>query len=299
MSDFKPNLFILGVAKSGTTTLHSYLSQIEGICMSDPKEPYFFECEFDRGIEFFRKKYFAHWNGEKIVGESRHRNLYLPYVPDRIKSVNEAPKMIVVLRNPVDRAYSHWWHFYSRGQEKLGFKDAIQADLERIRAGKLIDNKETIAEYCKSLDGYLNGIYRTYVDTGYYHEQISRYLEIFPRENLLILSFNDLRDNESDVIEKLRAFLELSKDKMPETLGRRNEKRVLSTPSRMRSFIKSTGLSKLIPMKYKLAYESKQTDNIQSKHRDQSTIDLLTEHFRPYNERLKELIDFDIDHWDR
>ncbi len=79
-----PSFFVLGAAKCGTTSLHDYLAQHSDICMSSPKEPFYFEAEQLRGAGWYRSRYFAHWRGEPIVGESRHRNLYLPWVPERI-----------------------------------------------------------------------------------------------------------------------------------------------------------------------------------------------------------------------
>ena len=297
VSEFKPNLFILGVAKSGTTSIHNFLSEIDSICMSNPKEPIFFECEFDEGLDFYHQKYFAHWNGESLIGESRHRNLYLPYIPKRIKSINENPKLIVILRNPVERAFSHWWHFFSRGQENLGFKDAIMNDLKRIESGKCINDDESIGKYCQNVNGFLNGIYRTYIDSGYYFEQISRYLELFPKESLLILSFAELISDEQSVITKLAQFLELNPEELPVAIAKQNEKRVVSTKGKLKSVLRSTGIGKLIPVKYKVAFESRQTEKLRMEQYDQETVKMLKEHFRTHNDKLKELIDFNIDSW--
>ena len=87
----QPSLFVLGAAKSATTALHDYLGQHPDIFMSDPKEPFYFEAEYGLGSAFYFQRYFSNWRGERIVGESRHRNLYLPYVPDRIYSTT--PKL--------------------------------------------------------------------------------------------------------------------------------------------------------------------------------------------------------------
>lgn len=297
VEDFNPNLFILGVAKSGTTALHAYLSSIENICMSDPKEPIFFECEFENGLDYYRNNYFSHWQGEEIIGESRHRNLYLPYIAPRIKQVNPEAKLIVILRNPSERAYSHWWHFYSRGQEDLGFKEAIKDDLARIEQGKAIDDEETINAYCSNVNGFLNGIYRTYVDTGYYYEQIKRYLDLFPRKNMLILNFQDLKENEHEVISRLAEFIGLSPDKFPAQISNRNEKKVMNTDSSLRKFLRSIGISKLIPRSLKDAYVEKKSEDIRSGYYDQETIKLLKQHYASHNDKLREIIDFDINSW--
>lgn len=103
-----PSFFILGAAKCGTTSLHAYLGQHPDVCVSDPKEPFFFEAEFDRGATYYFNRYFSHWAGERIVGEARHRNLYMPYIPERILRFNPRARLIICVRNPTERAISHW-----------------------------------------------------------------------------------------------------------------------------------------------------------------------------------------------
>lgn len=139
----KVNLFVLGAAKCGTTTLHHYLNQHPSILMAHPKEPLFFEAEYECGNDFYHEKYFATWDGQPIQGEARHRNLYLPFVVPRIKAyAPDDAKFLVILRNPVDRAYSHWWHNYSWGDEKKSFEEAIEDNLERLEKGHLFETEQ-------------------------------------------------------------------------------------------------------------------------------------------------------------
>lgn len=214
-SEFLPNLFILGAAKCGTTTLHAYLDRMPDVCMSDPKEPFFFEAEFDRGLDFYRQKYFSHWQGEPVIGEARHRNLILPYVPPRIHQVNPNAKLIVLVRNPIDRAFSHWYHNYARDSEPLQFRAAIQEDLRRIEKGLRCDTAEEIREHIRRLPREAPGkvlglgLYRTYLDSGYYYEQIERYLGLFPRKNLKVIVFEDMVTQPKQIIEELIEFLGL------------------------------------------------------------------------------------------
>jgi hypothetical protein len=194
-----PSFFVLGAAKCGTTSLHDYLGQHPDVCMSDPKEPFFFEAEHDRGAAYYRNRYFAHWGGEAHVGESRHRNLYLPHIAPLIHAHNPNARLVAILRDPVERAVSHWWHWYSRGQEPLGLADAIEADLERIEAGLDYGTPAERELYRRVMnrDGLPTGreyieTYRTYVDTGYYAQQLDRYVALFGREALYVARFEDL-----------------------------------------------------------------------------------------------------------
>jgi len=204
-----PSVFVLGAAKSGTTSLHVYLDQHPDIFMSKPKEPFFFEAEYARGATFYYNKYFGGWRGEKIVGESRHRNLYLPYIPSRLSDYNPEAKLIVVLRNPAERAVSHWWHWRSRGLEPLSPAAAFQNDLERILEGKTVASPQEIERYVATFGPDAQGEYRTYLDSGYYSEQLDRYLQHFRRERLHIVFFEDLVRNPGGAMRDIFRFLEL------------------------------------------------------------------------------------------
>ncbi len=129
-----PHFLILGAAKCGTTSLHGWLSQHPQILMSSPKEPVYFELEYDRGPEFYLSTYFADWDGQPILGDSRTANLFFPWVPARIKESNPAAKLIILLRNPIERCLANWWIEFRRDKEPLHFEEAVLANLERLRA---------------------------------------------------------------------------------------------------------------------------------------------------------------------
>lgn len=295
-STFNPGLFILGVAKCGTTSLHAFLNGIEGVCMSNPKEPYFFECEFEQGLSFYKEKYFKHWNGESVIGEARHRNLYLPYTAERIHQVNPNAKLIVILRNPVERAYSHWWHFYSRKQEDKSFKDAIQADLERIQSGKNLSSQEERAAYCSNLNGFLNGIYRTYIDSGYYYDQIVRFYDYFPKDQLLILNFDDLSTDSKLFKQRVLDFIGV--EGVAKEIEVKNAKNSATLDSNILAMLRRIGVNKIVPSDWKTKLNEIRLKRFHNKQRDEATFEFLKEHFKPHNQKLKEIIDFNIDNWD-
>ena len=101
MTFFPKYFFVLGAAKCGTTSLYYYLNQHPDILMSTPKETLFFEKEYHKGVEYFLNKHFPNYKGEAFLGEGRHRNLYLPYVPERIAASYSDAKLIVILRKGV------------------------------------------------------------------------------------------------------------------------------------------------------------------------------------------------------
>ena len=124
-----PTFLILGAQKCGTTSLHSLLAQHPEICMSEPKETNFFNIHFDRGLEYYRETFFNSWKGHKAVGEASPSYFFLPYVPERIAAALPGVKMMVILRDPVKRAFSHWWMKTTFGDESLGFREAIKYSL--------------------------------------------------------------------------------------------------------------------------------------------------------------------------
>src|SRR3972149_6925354 len=135
----RPNFLVLGAAKAGTTSLCHYLAQHPDVFIPEVKEPIFFDAEYERGLDYYWKKYFSRWSGQPAVGEGRVFNLYLPFVPPRIRESIPGAKLIAVLRNPVERAYSHWWHRFSYRDEILPFHEAIRENLSRIARGILFE----------------------------------------------------------------------------------------------------------------------------------------------------------------
>lgn len=204
-----PNLYVLGAAKCGTTSLHYYLAQHPDICMSVPKEPFFFEAEYERGIDYYCDKYFSHWSGQPVVGDARHRNLYLPFVLPRIKEcAHSDAKFLVIVRHPVDRAYSHWWHNYSRGIEKKSFADAIESNFRRLEVGPFFESEPDAALYKKTFD-YKSGSspYESYVDSGFYAEQIRRFVDAFGVKKVKVLFLDDLMVNPKMVMTDVFQFI--------------------------------------------------------------------------------------------
>ena len=192
---FKPSFYILGAAKCGTTSLHYYLSQHPDICMSEPKEPHFFEVEYEQGSDFYRDKYFSHYKGECATGDARAANLYVPYVAERIKEISPDAKLIILIRNPIMRAYSHWNHFYTMGIEPLSFENAIAEDFKRIESGINFEGEEGQKLWRSYVNNFDKGklIYRTYIDRGYYMKQIERYLKHFAPSQIKIIFFEEFK----------------------------------------------------------------------------------------------------------
>lgn len=208
-----PNFLIIGAAKAGTTALYSYLRQHPDVFLSPDKEPQFFALEGERlsfrgpgttinetavtRIEDYRAL-FADVRGEAAVGEASALYLYLPKAADRIRHYIPEARLIAVLRNPVDRAYSSFMHLRREDREPLtDFRAALQAEPERIRANW--------------------GFLWRYEALGRYHVQLQRYYDRFPREQILVLLYDDFRKDNARVLRDVFRFLRVDDAFQPDT----------------------------------------------------------------------------------
>ncbi len=296
----RPNLFILGAAKCGTTLLYDLLNQHPEICMSVTKEPLFFEAEYEKGLDYYWNRYYSDYKDEKIIGEARHRNLYLPYIAERIKNCMPDAKLIVILRNPTDRAFSHWWHCYSYGVEKLSFDDAICEDLNRIEKGITFKGDTGPKLWKKNLNfRYGKNEYRTYIDSGYYSEQIERFLQLFPRKQLKIVFLEDLSLDTTKVISELCSFLTIA----PSLTIRKDHSRHNTAMSpraiKIKQMLKRLGarrVTKYLPNLIN-TWEHLFSQDVGKKSIHPITREKLLKHYYNFNQELEKLTGRNLSYW--
>jgi hypothetical protein len=196
----KPNFFILGAAKSGTTTLHDYLSQHPDIFMSKVKEPTFFSETFQvikDPISYY--ELFDQVENEKLIGESSHAYLSNPKSTRVIHGLFPDAKFILLLRDPIDRANSLFHHMRREGFERISsFDKAIVTEKIRIQSDQF---RKKHRQY------FYNYMY---VNSGKYGEQIARYFQFYRQEQFLILKSQDLFKQHEDCLRRICEFLEIS-----------------------------------------------------------------------------------------
>ena len=191
-----PDFLIIGAMKCGTTTLYKNLVKHSSIVSAKSKELHFFDKEDEnlKGINWYRKQFpllFKKKFKNKpnlITGEATPRYLFTPEVPERVFQVMPNTKLIVLLRNPVDRAYSHYHHFKRKELEKLSFEEAVEREQKGI------------------IDPEIN---RNYLARGIYVEQLKRWMNFFPREQFLILKSEDYYRDPIAGINQVCDFLHL------------------------------------------------------------------------------------------
>ena len=193
----KVNLFIVGTPKAGTTSLHHYLNEFPEILMSIRKEPDFFSDREiqEQGLYYGNSrintlsKYnslFSSWTDESIIGEASVSYLFYPDVPERIKLYNENSKIIIMLRDPIERAFSHYLMDYRLGLTSDTFEEEF-------------DKKNTLN-------------FQQYFLLGNYFHQVKRYLDIFGKENVHIIWYSDFKENTANELNKVISFLEINTD---------------------------------------------------------------------------------------
>ena len=201
-----PNFFIVGACKAGTTSLYNYLKSVPSIYMSPIKEPYYFSpnCTLKTKIHE-RAKYlqlFHEVKEEAAIGEASVTYLWDPESPDLIYGDMPEARIIIMLRNPVERAFSHWNDFYTRRFRKLGSYHGFGGD-----EGETLSFHDAIKDEIEdkgSEKNWGNG-HRLYVDAGYYADQVRRYLDTFGSARIKVIVFEDfIRDTYQGVLDVLR-----------------------------------------------------------------------------------------------
>lgn len=193
----KVDFFCIGAQKAGTTLLYEHLKSIDDIYLPNLKELHFFDDDekFIKGRNWYEKSYFKNNINYKISGEITPSYLFIESVPKRIfEMYGKDTKFIVILRNPVERAYSHYTMKYRTKEEELSFIEALIVENMRIRKNQRDKNRFS------------------YLNRGFYAEQLERYFEYFDRENFIFLTFEEYINNQDDSISQICRFLGVDKN---------------------------------------------------------------------------------------
>lgn len=255
----KPNLFIVGAAKAGTTALVNYLNQHPTIYFSPIKEPHHFSTDIrwedlredhkkntlvdfndyfkqkrleekhiafvsnrDHYLELFREA-----ENEEVLAEASTGYLYSSVAANEIYYFNPNAKIIIIVRDPVSRTLSHYYMDVAGNKQHRDPLVALREDFNQMNKGYCITN--------------------LYVELSLYYEQINRYLNIFPANQILILRQEDLNTSSTPVLEEIVQFLQIEKndfiinDKINQTLLPKNNfiKRLVGLKEYIPSFLLS------------------------------------------------------------
>ena len=205
-----PAFLLIGAQRAGTTSLFYSLRRHPHVGRPGTKEVHFFDDQFWRGVDWYRS-FFATAaerrlarlrGGDLVSGEATPYYLFHPAVPERVASTIPAALLVVLLRDPVDRAYSHYRKMRRMSLERLSFEEALDAEEERL-AG---EEERLLAD-----PRYRSRHHRrhAYVGRGLYADQLERWLAHFPREQLLVLRAEDFFERPAEIYAETLDFLGL------------------------------------------------------------------------------------------
>lgn len=293
-----PNFIVLGAGKAGTQSIYNYLMEHPDIYMSPTKETNFFALNGEKpnfqgppdtinqysiaDLDEYQAQ-FAGVTTEQAIGEASPLYLYSPIAPQRIKETLPNAKLIVILRNPVDRAFSCYLFLRARLTETItDFDEALQAEQDRI------DKNWPWPWHYKSL--------------GFYYEQLQRYYQLFDPAQIRIYLYEDFRANNVGVMQDMFGYLGVDDTFVPDVSLKYNFsglpknkvlQYVLTGPNPIQTVLKP-----LLPTKLRRKLVSKvKKKNLTKPSLKPEIRQQLIESYREETLKLQTLLDRDLSHW--
>lgn len=311
-----PNFFIVGAPKAGTTSLYHYLDQHPAVFMSPIKEPNYFASELRperfcdelrpriesemRALELYlqgdlREKRFGglvcEWEDyvqlfrnareETAIGEATPCYLWSATAARNIAARIPHARIIINLRDPSDRAYSQYLNMVSEGTTRRSFREQIRANLE------CVDKRF--------------GPHWPLLEFGFYHEQVQRYLQAFPRQQIHISLYEDLQRAPQRLLADLCAFLEVESERVPLDLSQRHHVPQLARLHRLNHLLKRSGLwpylRRLAPRPLGPRLRALLVRPRSDLRMEPADREFLVAHYREDILRLQTLLDRDLSAW--
>ncbi len=274
----KVNAIIIGAGRSGTTTLYQYLENHKDVCFSDIKEVHYFSVEdlYERGKDYYHS-FWNHCKDEKIKVAADTYLLIDKKAPQRIKEYNPEMKIIIILRNPVERAWSSYQYALNNGyvSENKSFIGSVNEEKYHIENSD-IAKQNNLCHLWQSK----------------YFEHISYWSEFFPRENILILKTGDLKEQPEKLLSKLADFLNITNFNIKDTEIKANkaakakskmlQQFLLNRNNTVRAFLRTVLPEKL---KYKILH-SKLPEKLSAANRKEVSYPAISDEERKFAEEL-------------
>ena len=281
---FPPDCYLIGAQKSGTTTLAYLLSKHPNICVAKTKEPHFFTTYWDKGLDWYQTQFSNYQDAVCVdasttysmaplsTNNSRNVKEYLQGVPQKLYSVNPEAKFIYLLRNPVERTYSAYWHYVTKGREFQSFRKAIRND-------------------------------SFYLDVSNYYGQLSLWLKYFPIESFLFVLFEDLKRQPLKVAKECFEYIGVESDNVQLDLEEaKNKTRYVNGVGRyfngLTSSLDHSELGFLVPYQLRKVVSRLTTDSNQKIPKMQGKDrGFLQEYFSEDIYNLELLTGLSLSHW--
>jgi hypothetical protein len=214
-TDVLPNFVVIGAMRSGSTSLYKYLQAHPDVHMPR-KEIHFFDVKWDRGIAWYHTR-FEGYAGQTAIGEATPTYLADPIALDRMAATIPDARLVAVLRDPIDRAYSHYWMEHARDRDPRTFEAAIADELARRPGAPASD----------------------YLERGRYARQLEQVCERFPRRHVHVVLLDDLRDRPHETYAAACRFLGIDDGFVPPRIGERVNRFVAFRSMRVRNLRRS------------------------------------------------------------
>ncbi len=175
-----PDFIIAGPQKCATTWLYECLYEHPDVLLPETDSVHYFDMKYHRDEEWYRQ-HFSEYDGETLVGEETPTYIRKQQAPKRISDMLPDVKVIFTLRNPMDRAFSHYWH--EKSKDKISF------------------------EFYEILENY--DLFQNWVEPGFYYQHLKRYEEYFSADQIKVLFFDDLVEDDRAYLQEVYSFLEI------------------------------------------------------------------------------------------
>ncbi|MCJ7631808.1 sulfotransferase domain-containing protein [Candidatus Bathyarchaeota archaeon] len=285
------NLMIIGAQKAGTTSLKSYLSQHPMLITHQQPEMIFFldDETYSLGYEHAYHRYFPNYETGKMLLAKNVGVMYSNQAVERLYKHNPQMHLVILLRNPVDRAYSAYWFARRRGQEDLmTFEEAIEASPDRFQGDFRKGN-------C------------SYLDRSLYTKHLEVVFSLFPRSQVLIFLTDDMKKDIRGVCTQIFSSVGLDQDILLDTKREHNR----SSIARSELLARILGRKSFIKKAVRKILSDRPADGIKNMINrlneqeisippiSSETAQRLAKYFKPHNEKLAKLIGRDLSHWNK
>lgn len=212
MTDQLPDFLGIGTQKGGTTTLHNLLATHKELFLPSCKEVQYFTLNHEKPVKWY-KNYFLGAGPKQKKGEITPFYLFHEKAATRIRKLIPEVKLIILLRDPVERTISHIYHSKRNMFEKLNMRGAIEKEKERMKQGSMYSYQK-----------------HSYIERSRYEIQLKRYYDLFEGDKILLIKSEDFFSNTKTYWEKIQKFLGIEYEKLPKKVPRENGRRIGKDP---------------------------------------------------------------------
>jgi len=271
-----PNFLIVGAQKCGTTSLHDILSRHPQVQMSEIKEVNFFinPHKYDRGLDYY-STFFNQKENAIAIGESSPGYLCYPEVYNKIKEDLGNIKIVILLRDPIKRAFSQYWDNRRQLNEPLTEVEIIDNYLE--------------SEYNPKRKGYFS--------RGVYYPQVRNYIESFGADYVHVILLEELIKHQQAELHKLYRFLGLDKDKGYQKLPKPSNSSLVWDNPLYKYMLRNPKQNKFLPSKLRRLFFFGRKKRFQYDLPNAPELERLKAFYKPWNQKLEEEFGLDIQTW--